>query len=70
MNYGQFLQMMPEVILVVMLICVFFCDMLTRSNDRRALMGSAVIGPLVYLIGHILIISRRHVCQQFLRFGY
>ena len=60
MNYGQFLQMMPEVILVVMLICVFFCDMLTRSNDRRALMGSAVIGPLVYLIGHILIISPRY----------
>ena len=60
MNYGQFLQMMPEVILVVMLICVFFCDMLTRSNDRRALMGSALIGPLVYLIGHILIISPRY----------
>ena len=60
MNYGQFLQMMPEVILVVMLICVFFCDMLTRSNERRALMGSAVIGPLVYLIGHILIISPRY----------
>ena len=60
MNYGQFLQMMPEVILVVMLICVFFCDMLTRSNDRRALMGPAVIGPLVYLIGHILIISPRY----------
>ena len=60
MNYGQFLQMMPEVFLVVMLICVFFCDMLTRSNDRRALMGSAVIGPLVYLIGHILIISPRY----------
>jgi NADH-quinone oxidoreductase subunit N len=52
--------MMPEVILVVMLICVFFCDMLTRSNERRALMGSAVIGPLVYLIGHILIISPRY----------
>ena len=60
MNYGQFLQMMPEVILVVMLICVFFCDMLTRSNDRRVLMGPAVIGPLVYLIGHILIISPRY----------
>ena len=60
MNYGQFLQMMPEVILVVMLICVFFCDMLTRGNERRALMGSAVIGPLVYLIGHILIISPRY----------
>ena len=60
MNYGQFLQMMPEVILVVMLICVFFCDMLTRSNERRALMGPAVIGPLVYLIGHILIISPRY----------
>ena len=60
MNYGQFLQMMPEVILVAMLICVFFCDMLTRGNERRALMGPAVIGPLVYLIGHILIISPRY----------
>lgn len=57
MNYGQFLQMMPEVILVLTLIAVFLCDMFTKDAEKRSLVVVATFGPLVYLLCHILFIN-------------
>lgn len=57
MNYGQFLQMMPEVILVLTLIVVFLCDMFTKDTEKRSLVVVATFGPLVYLLCHILFIN-------------
>lgn len=45
MNYGQFLQMMPEVILVLTLIVVFLCDMFTKDTEKRSLVVVATFGP-------------------------
>ena len=55
MNYGQFLDMMPELILVVTLILVFFLDFFSRS-DQRTYALNASAGMLVLLLADLLFV--------------
>ena len=42
MNYGQFLNMIPEALLVLALIIVFFADFCLHKSERKA----SVLGKL------------------------
>ncbi len=55
MNYGQFLDMMPELSLVVTLILVFFLDFFSRS-DQRTYALNASAGMLVLLLADLLFV--------------
>ena len=57
MNYGQFLQMMPEALLVLALILVFFIDLFTREHEHRNGLFGATFGLLFFVLLHTLVIN-------------
>ena len=55
MNYGQFLDMVPELILVITLILVFFLDFFSR-NEQRTYTLHAAAGMLVLVLVDLLFV--------------
>ena len=55
MNYGQFLDMVPELILVITLILVFFLDFFSR-NEQRTYALHAAAGMLVLVLVDLLFV--------------
>lgn len=61
MNYSDFLQMTPEVFLVITLIIAFFADFcLFKSESKTKILGSALAGPLVIVLGTCALAASNH----------
>ena len=66
MNYGQFLDMVPELILVITLILVFFLDFFSR-NEQRTYALQAAAGMLALVLVDLLLYRHSVACTSAIR---